>query len=402
MPSYQATAVTCPECGARLEVPGDAPSATCSYCGTVSRVQRRTQFFQIPVRLPPATSHEPVRIARQVRSGGGKLVLAIILICGLGIPLAVVGALIAGKMGAFDSTYWDGSHLAIADVNGDGVDDFIGFDRNTRIDKMALAAFSGKDGSKIWKTPALGTYTEIYQNQYVIAGDLIVMTDQLAHVDGFDLKTGAKRWRATASEIAIPCRAAAPMVKTKDNKVWAVGAADGKLTLASTPCDELDAGFHPASGAVEVREHRHDLKIDGMNIDNVYARGDGPQVVVGNKSPGTSIPMLAAIDATGKVLWKAEVPGHDPLTVSTGRPKGVAISDKEIAIVYERGHDAPWELTVFDRVSGARKFETTGKKTRMNVLSFVQLSRSAAAVSTWGSLQIFDLATGKLMYTIGE
>lgn len=403
MPSYQATAVTCPECGARLEVPGDAPSATCQYCGTVSRVQRRTQFFQIPVRLPPAATHEPQRVARQVRSSGGKWVLAITLFCGLGIPVLVIGGLIAGKLGAFDSTYWDGSHLAIADVNGDGVDDFIGLDRNIRKDQMSLAAFSGKDGKQIWKTPALGTYNDIYQDKMVVAGELVVLTDQTAHIDGFDVKTGAKRWRATASEVATPCKAASPMVKTKDGNVFAVGAADGKLTAASTPCEEVDAGFHPAGGATEIREHRHDIKIDGMSVDSTYARGDGPQIAIGNKSPGTSIPMVAALDASGKMLWKAEVPGHDPLTASTGRPKAIAIGDKDVAVVYERSKNkSGWELTVFDRATGARKFEVPGKKTTMKVVSFAQMSRTAVAVSTWGSLQVFDLASGKLMYTIGE
>ncbi len=397
--------VKCPECGARLEVAGDAPSATCAYCGTVARVQRRTQVLQLPIRLPPPAEHEPRHVAKEVRTGTGKLALAVTLIAGVGAPLAVIGAMIARSLGAFDTTYWDGGHLAIADVDHDGVDDFIGLDRNVRKDRMQLAAFSGKDGHTIWRTPSLGTYNAIYEDEMVVAGDVIVLADKLAHVDGYDLKTGAHRWRATASEVATPCRspAGAPaIVKTKDGAVWTVGLADGKLERTNAACDEIDFGLHPVSGASEVRGHSFETKVAGMYVDAVYARGDGPRIVVGNKDPGTSIPMVAAIDGSAATLWRAEVPGHDPLTVKTGRPEYLAISDREVAVVYEREDKAPWELVVLDRATGARRFEVIGKKSQMDVVASVAISRTAVAVSTWGMLEVFDHASGKLLFTRGD
>jgi outer membrane protein assembly factor BamB len=405
MPTVVATTVKCPECGARLEVAGDAASATCAYCGTVSRVQRRTQVLQLPVRLPPAAAHEPRHVAKQVRNGTGKLVLAIIVLAGVGVPLAVIGALVARSLGAFDSIYWDGSHLAIADVDHDGVDDFIGLDRNLRKDRMSLAAFSGKTGDAIWHTPALGTYDDVYQDRMAVAGDVVVLADKVAHVDGFDLATGARRWHVTAPEVATPCRSPAggpAIVETSDGAVWTVRLSDGKLERASSACDELDFGLHPVVGATEVRDSRRGTAVDGMDISALYVRGDGPRIAVGVKQPGTRIPMVAAIDGSGAMLWRAEVPGHDPLTAKTGRPEYLAVSDREVAVVYERENKAPWELVVLDRATGARRFEVVGKKSRMDVVSSVAMSRTAVAVSTWGMLVVFDLATGKLRFTIGE
>lgn len=57
---------------------------------------------------------------------------------------------------------------------------------------------------------------------------------------------------------------------------------------------------------------------------------------------------------------------------------------------------------MLDRATGARRFEVVGKKSRMDVISSVAISRTAIAVSTWGMLDVFDLATGKRLFTIGE
>src|SRR5580704_5739790 len=87
--SQQATRFTCPECGATLDVKGDAATAMCAYCGKSARLQRRTKLMQRPIKLPPAKPDEPAPVARAHREWSVVSVLLTMLsVVG---PLAVLG-----------------------------------------------------------------------------------------------------------------------------------------------------------------------------------------------------------------------------------------------------------------------------------------------------------------------
>ena len=113
--------------------------------------------------------------------------------------------------------------------------------------------------------------------------------------------------------------------------------------------------------------------------------------------------MVAGLSPDGKLLWKMDVPGHDPLKADMGEPKAVGISDNEVAVAYMMNdHNVPAFVTAFDRASGARRFDVQLAKTFMNVLSSVTITKQEVAVSSWGSLQAFDPATGKRLFVVGH
>jgi len=346
-------------------------------------------------------------------------VLAIILFAGLGIPVLVVVALVAGKAGAFDRTSWEGGGMAIADVDRDGTDDFIAFDRNVRKDQMKMFAVSGRTGKTLWETASLGTYDDIYQDKLAAVGDAVLAADKLAHVTGYDLKTGKQRWTAQTSEVVDAYCANPPaghgLLITKDKAVWAVDLAAGKLERSTTTCDPVDTGLREIRGchrADRVNDKIVRAKIDGMYADTIDACGAGPMIAAGWKQPGSSVPMIAAlapVDLSGAsswvevpAVWAVEVPGHDALKAKTGTNDHVAVSDRDVAVVYERENDAPSEVTVFDRATGKRRFEVALGKAQMNVLDDIAITRDAVAVSRWGALDVFDLATGAKRFTVGD
>jgi hypothetical protein len=78
-----------------------------------------------------------------------------------------------------------------------------------------------------------------------------------------------------------------------------------------------------------------------------------------------------------------------------------AISDREVAITYRRP-EAATEIVVFERVTGQRRFEVALSRNDRDHFSGVTIAPTQVAVSRWGRLDVLDLATGKLLFAIGE
>ncbi len=423
MPTLEATQFKCPECGGRLSVAGDATSATCSYCGTVARVQRRTQFLQRPIPLEPAQDHESPHVARQVRSVGPSVAVGVVVSLLIGGSLTAVGiarrsamqppvakpAVATGaKATAAEPPSWSGATPLVADVDNDGVDDFLGIDRTVSVDTMRFAAYSGKDGHVVWKTPSLGTFDDVHQDVFALAGDALIVGDNKAHLAAFEVATGKPRWHVDASEVVDRICTAKPtgtapkpdsaLVVTADHIAWSVALADGVLTRAKATCPEPPT-FARATGGSPINDRR--LHVAGMRVSYSYARGDGPIVASGRRDPGTSVPMVAAFDKKGNAIWHVEVPSQDPLTASMS-DEHLAIGDDAIAAVYKHDTHQTHEVAVFDRATGARRFDTALQPSQMDVVTSVVLTRDAVAVVSWGNLQVIDLATGKPRFMIGK
>lgn len=403
MSELRATTVRCPECNAILQVTEGASVATCSYCGTTAQVQRRTQFLQRPKPLPPTSHPQPMPVARQVVRRGP--LAAILVIAMLGGAFAIAVPIVVKKVKQAGGPGWNGLGPAlVADVDGDGIDDAIGFARYVLDgDRMHLAAYSGKDGSQIWQGERLGTYTEVYQSGLVLAGDTIVRADARAAIEGFDVKTGARRWRATTGDVVDRMCASAPgelSIKTKDGQWLAIAVKDGAMHPSSPPasCGEMQSARSHATRARVIE--RPDVNVGGMNVGRMYTRGDGPRIAAGHRASGTSVPMLAAVDDKGVVLWRSDVPGTDPLTVSTFDLEDVALDDHDVATTYDRGQRR--FLTVFDRTTGARRFEVPVPMGVTIVVGGLSLTRTAVLVSCWGHLEAFDRVGGRQLWRVGQ
>ncbi len=430
----QAIQIRCPNCDAILDVAGDAESVDCRYCGTSSRVQRRSRVFQIPMpmRTPSAARPDvPQLVARQVRTPIILMaVIGLAISAGLGVALLSIrhAVVASGGGGSREQTYmtWNGGGPAIvADVDGDGTDDAIGIARyNLDGDSMYLAAFSGKDGARIWQGERLGTYSDVYQGRVALAGTTLLWADPRANLHAFELATGKARWtRSPGEKVDAMCAAetgAQVLLGTADKRWTLVTLADGTMAPAPArtdvahghghghrdadappPCRALATDERETIADVTITDVFGDLpKVDGMDVRHSLQRGAGPLVVVGTRAPGRGGPALARVDEHGALRWKAEVPPTDPLRAKLSEPELVYLGEGDVVVAYEH-QDGPPSLTSFDLGTGARRWDAPIRMNNSIVLSGLALSRTAVMVSSWGALQVFDRASGRAMFTVG-
>ena len=399
MPTIEGTRVKCPECGATTHASGDV--IKCEYCGTESRVQRRTQVFQLPVKMAPALANHPQRIATQVRTRVWP-VLFLIAVPVLG-PFVLMAGLSVHQRHTF---LWNGEHPLVVDVNGDGIDDAVGWARYTAGDRMKLRAISGKNGDTIWETDSVGTYIASYQSVLAISGTTIVRgaTDKQPALEAYDLKTGKKLWSAVPGEaIEQLCASAAGTIGmvTKDKQMATVELATGKIgPAAATSCTPLvsDRERLPFFSS---EEPHHRVEIAGMSVSHVHGP-TAPFVATGHKSPGTPIPMVAAFDDNEHVLWKSEAAGHD---VMQAKETKFAVGDRLVAALYDWEKDTQDPtVTVFDRATGKRLWEANTKYTGHMFVSLGGVTIGTGVIFTVveNSLQGFDPKTGERRFVVGS
>jgi outer membrane protein assembly factor BamB len=422
MSTIQATRVRCPECGATMAASGEL--VTCTYCGTQARVQRRTQVFQRPIPLPPIQYVVPV--ATQIRRANRLwLVIAIITV----LPMVVGGSmcLVGRSLGLMPTGRpvaatspppparehdWESAHPLFADVDGDGIEDVIGVQRQLTPDGMRLAALSGADGHLLWHTPDLGAYIDVYRYVATLAGGTVLFFDVTSapRLVAYDAHTGAKKWDVVPPEIVSAiCGAAASdkvTLVTKDEARFTLDLAMGGLTP--------QAGKHPPCPALRSTDYRrvtnmhqgphHNYQPPGMANDEVLG-GAGSWIVTGYKRPGTEIPMLAVIDDKEKLVWSTQVPGLEPMEAKRYAPEHVAYDARTIAVGYERpDHDAPPRLTAFDRATGRRLFEREVANGASSVwrITEVHVGTKLIYVTVNASLRAFDRETGAPRWVHGH
>ena len=422
MPTHQATSVRCPECGATTAASGDL--VTCSYCGTQSRVQRRTQVFQRPIPLPPMQSYVPV--ATQVRRIG-KLWIAFAILTV--IPIAIGGSmrLMGHRLGMMPTgdpvaatgpgrppagqRDWESAHPIIGDVDGDGIEDAIGVQRQLTPDAMRLTAVSGADGHTLWSTPDLGTYIDLYRYVAALAGGSVLFFDTHApRLFAYDAQTGARSWTVMPPEVVSavcgPVASGRVTLVTKDEASFTLELAIGKMTPRSGrpgPCVALPSTAYTRVMSMHNGPHGN-YQPPGMTNDTVLG-GAGSWIVTGYKKPGTEVPMLAVIDDKEKLVWSAQVPASEPMKAQRYAPEHVAYDARTIAVGYDRpdGDTPPW-LTAFDRATGRRLFEievATAKSPYWRIAE-VRIASTQIFVSVNGSLRAFDRETGAPRWAIGH
>lgn len=416
----QVVQAKCPNCGAGLTVGPGADRATCAYCGVSSFVQRRSTILQRPLPLPAAARGLPsAQVARQHVSPLGKLLVTLPLLgilAGIVAPIAVCVSEGREKAAARNGMRWGGGGPALlADVDGDGTEDAIGLVRYVLDgDRVHLAAFSGKDGHRLWQSARLGTYSEINSGRLAIAGATLVWADKRGTLRGFAGRTGAASWTTALGDVAKamcwgPSRAQID-VMTADRRWQRVTLADGAATpapdRAREPCDALPNDdpreLTDGAGTVVTDAFGDNVPaVPGMRVTKLVERRGGPRIAIGTRSPGTAVPMIAAVDAAGAVRWKAEVPSSDPLTVEASAPEWFAVGSDDVAVLYEREDLRPPVLAGFDAATGARRWEAAVAKGTTIVVRGVSLSGDSVFVSSWGHLQVFDRATGHQRFMVG-
>jgi len=435
----QVVQAKCPNCGAALKVDPSADQATCGYCGVTSFVQRRSAILHRRLPLPPDARGIPARqIARQQVSTATKVVMILPFVgalAGIVVPIAVsvhqakrqteLGDQLSKHQTDLRSrlTWGTSGPALLADVDGDGTDDAIGIARYVLDgDRLHLAAFSGKDGHQLWQSPKLGTHSDLISTQVALANTALLWADKRGGLHAYARTTGAPLWSTSLGEIIkYTCHGPTPAeidVMTADERWHRVRLADGTVSPTPAPppqkqprerhrqrkpsCDALPSDDERTITGATVTDRFGDLPtIEGMDVDKLAELLDGQRIAIGSRRPGTSVPMLAALDAKGTVLWKSDVPGSDPLTARTSAPELFALDATDVVVIYERQSQAPPTLASFDIRTGARRWEVPLAKGTTIVTRGLSLAKDSVFVSSWGHLQVFDRASGRKRFMVG-
>jgi outer membrane protein assembly factor BamB len=419
----------CSNCGAALGSAQGPDGIRCGYCGTVNQVEPE------PPPPPPPVYQVFVPTPRRRSSVAGRLLVrAVILVVILGVAavqflaqhrsLSVGGALLP-VVNTLSNMTWEGVHGAIVtDVNGDHVPDLVGRVRYViGGDRVTLGAFDGRDGSKLWESDALGTYTQTYQGALGLADDTLLFASSAGELRAFGVRDGKKLWTSSLPEKpAGYCRADRPgevRIRLVDQRFAQVRLGDGQAAAAAAPAPsaralhgkekEVEPCVHLASDdgsaadpGTEVRSGgSRDLTVEGMSVRTVLQRSGGPRVALGTRDRGTSVPMIAAaFDGDPSRNWKSDLAGTRPLETGPFAPEHGALTASHAFTDYAYSDiSKPHTLVCFD-LGGHRQWETPlpGR----DPIGSIQATDQRVFVSQWGRLTAFEASTGKILFEIGK
>ena len=424
MVTRDALRVRCPECGANSDALGDV--SKCSYCGTTSRVQRRTQFG-LKMPLPPRPPDAPHPVAVQVNNRAAMVLAAAIVLVSVSIvvPIAVISAKVKRPASSAATTTagapaphrrdWATPRPIMANLDDDGVADVIGVERDAISDQLFLVAVSGATGTVLWRTGSLGNYAAAYRKELALSRNgvvLVVDRDRDVSLLAFETSTGKPRFTATFGEVVdkICVTEVAQTVKviTKDQVESMLDLATGKVSPVKPKphdravCEELPTTESHRSVRLNFTM-KHSRTLPGMSNENLVGR-EAPWIVTGVKEPGSQLPMLGALDDHDHVLWTTVVPQRDPMSVKFEAPAATDVEGDIVATVYMRNeHDAP-VLAVFDRKTGARRYEAPMlyRGTLFVTVNDIVIGKNLIFVTMNEAIQAFDRETGARKWVLGD
>ncbi|XXX79398.1 PQQ-binding-like beta-propeller repeat protein [Sorangium sp. So ce134] len=408
----------CPRCGAPLPVQPGMDAVTCQYCGARSLVDRGRKPTTAPipqgmhvVRVAPPSGNVAVfavlgAVAAMAAAG------AVAAYATLGAPGRPSGAGSRPLLGVGPSLYFKDRPM-LADVNGDGAPDVIG-KSGVPAGEEWIAAFDGRDGKQVWKTAVLAKDATGHEARRAVVFDRVISIDGLGKAQAYDLRTGAPTWSVSLGE--KPRRVCQGdgviVVETVDDaKHGLVPASGERRALAKgAACRPV-----PSSNADEAPGYRlvgwSDFDelglpelhaIEGMSAHHALVpSGPGPRFMLGRRSKGSQVRMVAAVDNKKKVLWKDVVPGVDPLTTRVAGMEEAAYEGGLLVVPYDMNdHNQGTRLACFDGATGKRLWDVQVHK-KSQVSSGISTSASDVFFATWTAVYVISLKTGQLRYMIG-
>jgi hypothetical protein len=441
---------TCPRCGAQLQPPPGSERATCQYCGTTSFVQR-------PAPPPP---HAPIVPRKSNLVLIATLVLSGLLV--LGISLAVLASrhtgtsaslapppspratserpaptssvVAAQPMQADQLEIRENFAPLVADVDGDGTADVVAAIVTTDADRnQHYAAFSGKDGHELSRTPAVvhesGTLT-------AVLGRRLISASRAGQLTGYGLANGSQQWTtALGARATAFCGASgdeALIVATDERRQLSIDLTTGRQSESKAPCNapvaraengndprdrrDYDAPIGTESyrcGGVRVMGSENytvqdqclvRARIDTDRLDGIVGhrlwKVEQSWLVFGIRKPGANVPMIAQLK-NGKISWKATVPLDNPLEAQEGSPRHVGLAIDSIVTAYASEKGSRQFLTAFALSSGARRWHVALPEGVQRV-SKLATSNNRVFVLAREQLLLFDAGDGNLLAMIGK
>lgn len=423
------TVMRCPDCGAQL--PAGAGIIHCRFCDSAVHVGADSAA-SAPV---PVTPRDPAPFPAEAEPrparGRSGLVLAVSLgllaLSALGLILDEAGA---GGQAEFASSFagaerlrWDASRPLVGRVDGDEIDDVIGYVKDAANQRF-VAAFSGVDGSLLWTSDAIPGLDGKSPTVHLGEG-IALATGAGGDVTAYDLRDGGTRWTLRLAEVsklfAMP-DAQTVLAQLGDGTGVRIGAERGSLEPAGDSGAALaglantDYGAN-GSGTRILAPHAIGENVpqrsafEGLAWQHVIvAQGGGFQLAVCKHAPGSPTPFLVRYAAEAGVegereLWRAQVPGAEPLKARL--PVGgtnYLHATGELAVVAYVGAEAQipvaTRLAVFDMGDGRRLWDEPipgGAR-----LQTIQLAGGRLYVMTTKGLAVMDGRTGAGVLSVGE
>ncbi len=242
----------------------------------------------------------------------------------------------------------------------------------------------------------------------------VLSADSLGKLQAYDLRTGTPSWSALLGEKAKRmCQGdGVIVVETVDEARRGYDPATGKAkdVAKGAPCAVVqssvaeEAPGYQLVGWWKLAENGlpglHD--VEGISAHRaLIPSGAGPRFLLGGRSKGSSVAMVAAVDKK-KVLWKDVVPGVDPLTTSVNvTTQEAAFSNGLLVVPYSmKDHAGGVRMACFDGASGRRLWDVEVHK-KTQVSTGMSISNDDVFYASWTALYVISLKTGKLRGTIG-
>ena len=320
-------ASSCSVCGAPLQFEG-RDVVVCTYCNAENRLLKT--HVGTDRGLASASADERAELVDAMRrrmmlaniAASAKkrkprlLLVALLLLAPIAVSLVFlvrgarsvvqdVGVHDVGLKVVDDPRHWGSLRPTVVDLGGDAVEDLLGFYRGDPRDpgKDFFAAFDGATLAAKWTLGPYGQYNGGQNNHVVVRGGraLVVAGDATVRIveiaSGKELSTVQLSDKVQAA--CVPKASATSVwLQVADNQHVTVDLVSGKAEHAARPADCANLGNDAATvlvvkdgGGVAYAVFANQLKIAGFSGQIVLKTGENV-VVVGNKSPGTPLPML--------------------------------------------------------------------------------------------------------------
>jgi hypothetical protein len=408
----------CDNCGAKVPARQAQPGVhKCEYCGHEFRIAPTQQPRPKPAPAPRPAPQRPRRASTPrggKRGAGAVAIVAVFVAMGaaLGAWLLVSKDMGGGKSGSKVLSSVLGERLTWDHVGGDpvpvdvgGAEHIVGRVRSqSRDGQLSIMVVNARTLKPLWRTPDLGTYSEAYRAiRYAVVGDRVLVSDKrnVLHVhdakDGKELKT-----HKVTDRVEQLC----PM--KEGSAVWVQVLDKRHLTFDVKSFAAEEALKRPAHCPRSVFMSRHRRprlrrRIKGMRPRRLFRQGE-LAVVLGEKYPGTKVPVVAGVEPKrrGKVLWQKPLAAVDQTSVRTSFNRWFGgIGGKRFIAPYGVGSKA-WRVVALDAQTGDQLWDVTLRELFAvdHIKAFV-VTEGLVYIGRTSSLEVLDAKDGKLLGAVG-